>query len=142
MKKSIILGMNELAFDLLKKISNNYKNLNLEVTPVQGKILMFLYHNHEPLCQKDIETLMSCNKSTLSAILNTMEKNNLITRNDSLEDSRRKIISLTEKSLRITKLVEKNHKRIDEILCSDITLEEYITFDEVLTKIRKNMERM
>ena len=89
MEKSIILEMNDVALDIFKLLSTRYKKLGLEVTPVQSRIIMALYSQNNLLCQRDIEANVPCNKSTLSAILNTMEKNGLITRQGSENDSRK-----------------------------------------------------
>lgn len=142
MKDSIVTKMNDLTLELLKKVSIQYKKLGFDMTPVQGRILIALSRQEKPLCQKDMETFIPCNKSTLSAILDTMEKNDLIKRSGSLEDSRRKVITLTKKSIKITELLETSNLLMGEVLCSNITEEEYIIFDKILEKIKKNMERM
>lgn len=142
MEKSIILEMNDITLDIFKTLSTRYKKLNLEVTPVQGRIIMALYSRDDLLCQKDIESNVACNKSTLSAILNTMEKNGLITRQGSENDSRKKNIILTEKSLKIAKFLKEDNLRISKILGSNITEDEYIIFGQILEKIKNNMERI
>lgn len=142
MKESIILEMNDVAVNIFKTLAIRYKKLNLELTPVQSRIIMALYKQDDLLCQKDIEKDIPCNKSTLSAILNTMEKNNLITRLDSENDLRKKNIVLTEKSLKIARFLEEDNKRITDILGSNITEDEYIIFRQILEKIKINMERI
>lgn len=142
MEKSIILEMNDIALDIFKLLSTRYKKLGLEVTPVQGRIIMALYSQSNLLCQRDIEENIPCNKSTLSAILNTMEKNGLITRQGSENDSRKKNIILTTKSLEIAEFLKEDNSRISKILGSNITEDEYIIFGQILEKIKTNMERI
>lgn len=142
MKESIILEMNDIAVNLFKILAIRYKKLNLELTPVQSRIIMSLYKQDNLLCQRDIEKDVPCNKSTLSAILNTMEKNGLITRLDSENDLRKKNIVLTEKSLKIAKFLEEDNKHITDILGGNITEDEYIIFRQILEKIKINMERI
>lgn len=142
MKESIILEMNDIADNIFKTLAIRYKKLNLDLTPVQSRIIMTLYENDNLLCQKDIEKNIPCNKSTISVILNTMEKNNLIIRLDSEIDSRKKNIVLTDKSLEIAKFLKEDNKRITNILGSNITEDEYIIFRQILEKIKINMERI
>lgn len=142
MEKSMILEMNDIALDIFKLLSTRYKKLGLEVTPVQGRIIMALYSQNNLLCQRDIEASVPCNKSTLSAILNTMEKNGLITRQGSENDSRKKNIILTTKSLEIAEFLKEDNLRISKILSSNITEDEYIIFGQILEKIKTNVERI
>lgn len=142
MEKSMILEMNDVALDIFKLLSTRYKKLGLEVTPVQGRIIMALYSQNNLLCQRDIEASVPCNKSTLSAILNTMEKNGLITRQGSENDSRKKNIILTTKSLEIAEFLKEDNLHISKILSSNITEDEYIIFGQILEKIKTNVERI
>lgn len=142
MEKSMLLEMNDVALDIFKLLSTRYKKLGLEVTPVQGRIIMALYSQNNLLCQRDIEASVPCNKSTLSAILNTMEKNGLITRQGSENDSRKKNIILTTKSLEIAEFLKEDNLRISKILSSNITEDEYIIFGQILEKIKTNVERI
>ncbi len=139
---SIMLELNEVNIGIFKKISARYKELGLEVTPVHSRIIMFLYDNDMQICQRDIERFISCNKSTMSAVLNTMEKNGLIVRVDSSEDSRMKIIKLTDKSKKTAEILREDKDKIDEILSSEISDEEFAEFNRILNKIKKNIERI
>lgn len=139
---SIMIELNEVNMSIFKKISARYKDLGLEVTPVHSRIIMFLYDSEEQVCQRDIERFVSCNKSTISSILNTMEKNNLIVRVGSSEDSRMKIIKLTDKSKKIADVLRNDKEKIDELLNLNISEEEYAEFSRILNKIRKNIERI
>lgn len=139
---SVMVELNEVNMGILKRIAARYKELGLDVTPVHSRIIMFLYDNDMQICQRDIERFISCNKSTMSAILNTMEKNDLIVRVDSSEDSRMKIIKLTDKSKKIADILRKDKEKIDAALSMDISDEEFVSFSHILNKIRKNIERI
>ncbi len=139
---SIMLELNEVNIGIFKKLSARYKELGLDVTPVHSRIIMFLYDSKMQICQRDIERFISCNKSTMSAVLNTMERNGLIVRVDSTEDSRMKIIELTDKSKKAAKVLREDKEKIDEILVSDISEEEFVKFSHILNKIKKNIERI
>lgn len=78
----------------------------------------------------------------MSAVLNTMEKNELIVRVGSEDDSRMKIIKLTDKSRKIADILRKDKEAIDALLNLDISSEEYAEFNRILNKIKKNIERI
>ena len=139
---SVMLEMNEVNMAVFKAILARYKKMNLGVTPVHGRIIMFIYDNKLDICQKDIEKYVACNKSTVSAILNTMEKNDLIVRNGVAGDQRRNIISLTDKSLKMANKLKDDEKQLDDIFKDGITEQELKLFSEVLCKIKNNIERI
>lgn len=141
-KNSVMMNLKDLNDEIFKSISTIYKNLDISATPVQGRIMLGINNTSRPLYQKDIEEYVSCNKSTLSAILYTMEKNDLIKRNDSELDSRKKVITLTDKARQVIELIEEKNKAFDESLCENITDEEYQAFTLVVEKIKKNLERI
>lgn len=141
-KKTIIKEINYLNLKLYKAIIAKYKKLGIDVTPMHGRIIMYIYNNPCDVCQKDIEKFISCNKSTISNILDTMEKKSLIKRVTSSSDSRIKIIKLTDKSLKIANKLSKNKENIDKILRTDISANEIDSFFTVLHKIEGNIERI
>ena len=140
--KSLMLELKEVNMKLFKAVARRYKKLGLDITPVHSRIIMFLYDSDKEVCQKDIEKYVSCNKSTISAILNTMERNNLIKRIDSQKDSRCKVIILTDLSLSIAKRLRNDMKSINEVLKDNINVKEYDLFCQTLNKIKNNIERI
>ncbi len=140
--KSLMLELKEVNMKLFKAVAGRYKKLGLDITPVHSRIIMFLYDSDKEVCQKDIEKYVSCNKSTISAILNTMERNNLIKRIDSQKDSRCKVIILTDLSLSIAKCLRNDMKSINEVLKDNINVKEYDLFCQTLNKIKNNIERI
>lgn len=139
-KMAMIYEINELDLFFFKVMANRYKKL--DITPVQSRIIMVIASKKDGMYQKEIEDFIPCNKSTLSAILNTMEKNKLIKRVDSEIDSRRKVIILTDKALEIVRYLKEDKKVLDHILLDNITDEEYRLFSDILHKLRDNMERI
>ena len=63
MKKSLIYEIKCINSDIFRGISNRYKRDNIDITPIQAKVIMTIYKSSEPLCQKDLEGPISCNKS-------------------------------------------------------------------------------
>lgn len=141
-KVSLIHEIKKINGDIFKAISNRYKNLNIEITPMHAKIIMTLYKSNEPLCQKDLEGPISCNKSTMSSIISTMEKNGLLTRKVSNADSRINYLVLTSKGLEIVDFLKEDRAYTEKVLTDGISDDEYTTFFKVVDKIRNNIERI
>ncbi len=103
--------------------------LNMGVTRMQSMILGYLDRNRDiPIYQRNIETEFGIRRSSVTSILQLMEKNGLITRHGVENDGRLKQLVLTEKG-----------KEINEAVHSQILQTEDI-FDRALNEEeRKNM---
>ena len=141
-KKSLIHEIKIINGDIFRTISNRYKEMNIDITPMHARIIMTIYKSNEPLCQKDLEGSMSCNKSTMSSIISTMEKNGLVSRQTSKHDSRINYLVLTDKGLEMVDFLKKDRKYTSDILMDGIGEDEYLIFTQVVDKIRKNLERI
>lgn len=141
-KKSLIHEIKVIDGDIFRAICNRYKRMNVDITPMHAKIIMTIYKSREPLCQKDLEVSMSCNKSTMSSIVSTMEKNGLLTRENSKHDSRINYLILTDKGLDMVEFLKKDRKLMDSVMLDGISDEECIVFSQIVDKIRKNLERI
>jgi DNA-binding MarR family transcriptional regulator len=73
------------------------------ITGVQGRILGFIYwkSKERDIFQKDIEEELDVRRSSVTSVLQLMEKNGFIERVSVSEDARLKKIILTEKGLEI-----------------------------------------
>ena len=91
--------------------------------------------------QKDFEQEFNIRRSTASAILTLMEKNDLIKRESVPYDGRLKKITLTKKALEVHRVVTKAFDRFESTMKDGISDEELETFFTVLKKINSNMER-
>lgn len=141
MKKDVIMELNDVTLDLFNYMAYSYRKLKLDVTPIQGRILIALYNNKEMYCQKKIEEFVPCNKSTLSNILKTMEKNGLIKRIGDGDDSRKKNIILTTKAKKILVMLNDNKEKLMQDIMRGISDEEIKSFNDVLLKFKYNIER-
>jgi len=77
------------------------------ITAVQARILGFIYckSNKKDIFQRDIEEELDIRRSSVTSVLQLMEKNGHIKRVSVSEDARLKKIILTEKGLEIQKKV-------------------------------------
>lgn len=77
------------------------------VTGVQARILGFVHRNYDKkdIFQRDIEEELDIRRSSVTSVLQLMEKNGYIKRVSVSEDARLKKIMLTEKGLEIQRNV-------------------------------------
>lgn len=90
--------------------------------------------------QKDLESVFDLKRSSISLMLNNMEKRGLIERMLVKEDGRLKKIVLTEKSIKIYEKISDAIDLIENKLSENITEEEVKVFQNVLNKIRNSLE--
>lgn len=95
---------------------------------------------NKEIFQKDLEREFDLKRSSVSLMLNNMEKSDLIERVPVTEDARLKKIVLTEKSKKIYEKISIAIDSIENRLSEDITQEEIEVFQMVLEKIRNNLE--
>ncbi len=139
--ESIMLVLKKTNKKIIKMLSNRYKEMNLDITPNQSKILMFIYNNKE-VEAKEIGDRVHTNKSSLSKVLNNLENKGYITRTGDKDDTRKKIIRLANKGLKVVEIIESDAMIIGKELMKGINKEEYSTFKSVLEKVEDNIERM
>ena len=95
---------------------------------------------NKEIFQKDLEREFDLKRSSVSLMLNNMEKSDLIERVPVTEDARLKKIVLTEKSKKIYEKISIAIDSIEARLSEDITQEEIQVFQRVPEKIRSNLE--
>ena len=113
-----------------------------EVTLMHGWIMRYLYENREKeIYQKDIEKHFSIGRSTVTSIIQLMEKKGFIERQAVQSDARLKKVLLTEKGEKTHETIETLIIQLNQNMMEGIEPEELQTFLEVLSKIRQNIER-
>lgn len=122
-----------------RKLHSNVKKI--KITQTQAKILKFLYMNRKNIIyQNMIEKELILRRSTISGILDTMEKNGFIMRVSSSSDARKKEIVLTKGSLNIHKEIEKKIADFERVLLKGITKEEQEAFFKTIDKLKENLK--
>lgn len=140
--KSITLDIKIVNGKIHKAISNKCRDNNLDITPVQGRLLMFINDKNEVTATDILKELNSVNKSTLSEILNVMEKNDLIKRVESKNDSRKKLLVLTSKAKVIVNHMKEDFESINRDALEGISKKDIEIFKDVLEKIGRNMDKL
>lgn len=139
--KSISLKIKKIDSLIVRKIISYNKNPINQLSPAQIVIIKYLIKNKNNIVyQKDIEKKLGLRKSTISGILSTMIKNNIITRTESANDLRSKEIKLTDKGLELDKKMKKKAIEFEKLLQSNIDPKDLEIFYKVTNQIQKNLE--
>ena len=110
-------------------------------TPTQIQIIEYLVrHMNDEVYQRDLENVFSLKRATISGVLQTMEKNGLISRVEDETDTRKKKILLQEKTKEIFLQGKAKIEEIEQILLQNISKEELENFWKTLNQMKKNME--
>ena len=111
------------------------------ITQSQMQILDYIVEcGKNEIYQKDLEEAVDLRRATVSGILQTMEKNQLITRVIDDTDTRTKKIILTKES---EKRIAKNKEKVatlQKITTEGISDEDLETFRIVLRKMTQNVQ--
>ena len=71
-----------------------------------------------------------------------MEKNDLLTREASKQDSRINYLVVSEKGKELINFLKEDQLILEDIINEGITDDEYQTFSKIVDKVRKNIERI
>lgn len=113
-----------------------------EVTMMHGWIIRYLYENREQdIFQKDIEQRFAVGRSTVTNLLQLMEKKGFIRRESVEQDARLKKVILTEKGIESQESFEDIVEHIEEELSEGISEEELYIFYKVLDQINQNVKK-
>lgn len=114
-----------------------------KLTPTQIQIMDYFLENHkEEVFQRDLEKVLELRRATVSGVLQTMEKNELIKRLVDINDTRSKKIILNEKAKEAFEDMEENIRELEFLVTRDISKEELDAFSSVITKMKDNLSNV
>jgi len=133
-KKIIILSKR-----LKRRLDNGTSKYG--ITGVQSRILGFISHNSEKrdIFQKDIEEELDIRRSSVTSVLQLMEKNGYIKRVSVCIDARLKKIILTEKGLEIQKNVYDFILKFEKSLRDELSNDEMKTLVSLIDRLSKKI---
>ena len=130
--------MGDVGFDE-KRIEEIKKNK--VITPTQMYIISYILKSPEgEVEQKDLEKVLNLRRATVSGVLHTMEKNDLIVRITNELDTRKKKIRLNSKAEEIFCEKRKNVEKLEKIVRRDIEKEDLEVFFRVVEKMKQNIK--
>lgn len=142
--KNIFNSIKELEKGIVRKIMSETSHDEMYSKPsiAQMQIIKYiLKHDGKTIYQRDLEEVFNLRRATISGILKTMEKNNVIIRVCDPNDARGKIVILSDDAKKFFKEKETLFKKIETVLKKDISKEELEIFYKVILKMRDNINR-
>ena len=112
---------------------------------LQARILGFVETNDKlgkDVYQKDIEAEFKIRRSSVSSVLDTMEKNGFIMRQSVASDARLKKLVLTEKSIQIGQHYKNSVEYFESSVIKGLTEEEIKQLKKLLGRVYKNVLNM
>ena len=131
--------VNNLIF---RKINQFHRENEVEdVTPMHEWILSYLFwHRDEPVYQRDIEREFSITRSTVTNILQLMERKGYIERRSVPQDARLKQLVLTEEGIRFHENTIRSFHQTDDYVAGLLTGEENTELLRLLNKLRDALQ--
>lgn len=114
---------------------------SLGITDTQGRVLKYIWEESKSreVFQKDIEDEFDIRRSSVTQIIQLLERDGLIVRESVQRDARLKKLVLTEKAIEIQKVMNGKVRELEAEMQKDISPEEKELFLKILCKIRKNV---
>ena len=131
--------VNNLIF---RKINQFHRENGVEnVTPMHDWIMSYLYwHKEEPVYQRDIEREYSITRSTVTNILQLMERKGYIERRSVPQDARLKQLVLTEEGICFHEKTMLCFHQTDDYVAGLLTAEENTELLRLLNKLRDALQ--
>lgn len=131
--------------DTAHKIKNSLNSIfeQAGLTGVQARIIGFIEFNNKQcrdVFQRDIEAEFNIRRSSVSSVLNNLEKNGFICRQSVENDARLKKIVLTEKSKNIGFEHRQTVIRFENSLLENMTADEISALKYLLDKVVQNID--
>lgn len=109
------------------------------LTGKQFLLLRFFYLNqdskNEHILQTHIQDIFHIRRSTVTSILQTLEKKEMIVRKTDESDQRKKVVFLTEQAKDIIQRIELDNQQNDNLILSVLDNNEYSTLIGLLDRI-------
>lgn len=137
---SVLYKIKDLDLRILRMFQNDGNKLCDRLTPSQIRIITYLFEN-KVVYQKDIEKSLNLSRATISGILSTMEKNNIISRCVSERDLRSKEIVLNEDIKKIFDSKKVIIQNLENIIISGISKKDIDVFFSVIDKMNNNIDK-
>ena len=135
---TIDMGITPLLYKVAHKCNHtcNEKLKQLSVSIQQGAILMIIELIDEgKLNQKNLSNELGVKESSISSIIKTMIKNDLIYKEQSKTDGRNQLLKITRKGKQICDAMKESARDVEQELYGSLTEEERESFIAILKKL-------
>lgn len=115
---------------------------DLPLTSTQALTLEFIIEKGQvgEVFQKDVEIFLSIRGSSVTSLINNLERDGYIERKPVAFDGRYKHLSPTPKALKLKPVISERIERYMDSLFVDIPEEDLIVFESVLEKMTANIK--
>lgn len=126
---------------LSKIFKNELKKISAKrgINSTYAKIIMMLSQNSNEVIQNEIVENTNLKPSTISLTLKSLEQMGYLTRETSIDDSRKVIVRITNLGLKYDQEIRKCFKLVEEEMIKGIDEEEIKIFKSVITKMKNNL---
>lgn len=121
-------------------VSDEINKQQLDITIEQWVVLKVVSESTTPIIQNDLAYLTNRNKASLTRLLNTLEKKELIARENFEGDSRKKQVVVTSKGTTVFHETKPVFLQAMLKLQEGISTSELEQFFETIIKIQKNIQ--
>lgn len=131
--KSIEYYLRSIVHAMKQMLDN--KLLPYDITNQQARLLGDLDNQlkrGEAIVQKDLERMMKLRGSSITSLLQGLERKRFISRCTGSEDGRTKLVDITEKGRAVIEEVESSFQEIEQLLVEGMSEEEKATFLHLL----------
>ena len=126
---------------IFRKINQFARESVEQATPMHGWIIGYLYrHRDAAVFQRDIEREFSITRSTVTNILQLMERKGYIERRSVPQDARLKQLVLTEEGIRFHENTIRSFHQTDDYVAGLLTEEENTELLRLLSKLRDALQ--
>lgn len=139
-QKHLAKAIIDLSYQLKRDLDKAAAGFGL--TRTQAVILRYLeiHSAKRDIFQKDIEKEFRIRKSSVTSVLQLLEKNGYITRESVYEDARLKKLVLTDKAREINSKIGNGMDKREEKFYKVLTNEEVESFFSIISKLSSTLE--
>lgn len=130
--------VNKSARLITQKLARNFHENSIEISTEQWKILLYLYRE-DGQAQNSLAESTGKDEPSVSRIINTMEKNNLVLRTCHPRDRRTNLICLTEDGKNMRKTLMSMGQKTNGEVTHGISQNEMEACIRVLGKVIENL---
>lgn len=125
-----------------KSIIKSLLNGKIEfIPPTQVEIIEYILNScGKKVYQRELEKILCLSRATVSSVLMTMEKNNLIKRVADENDARSKQIILNDIAKERFSVAKLKLKEINDIMTRDLNNDELEIFLSIINKMKNNID--
>lgn len=116
---------------------------DLGLTSIQSRILGYLYfqtRQNKMVLQRELEEQFKIRKSSVTSVLQTLEKKGLVNRELVPGDARQKLLTVTEKGIEVQETVMQRLDLLEDMVRDYLSAEEQQMFFACISKIETRLK--